>query len=310
MTDLQAILDKGGPWQQARIIGGQLLIQGDCREVMAVLPKVDACLTDPPYGMKIDKWDEGIDHLDFAKVAHSTLSDDKWFCFFGQEPSLLDWQISARSAGFKFSDHIVWVKRIQTALALPLNRTHESIMCYKKGTPKHHKNKGLYSDVRVDMLHTMPEYITGIKRRLSARNLNAVIKPIKEKTKSGHVGGFGGPRHPNEVNFTNVWSFLPENNKNRNRNIDDLKPHPTMKPVDLMARLCEVFAGEGDTILDPFMGSGTTLVACQRLGRQGIGIELDPDYFEIACRRVQEVVNNPPLFTPAPPKPTQEAMDL
>ena len=55
MTDLQAILDKGGPWQQARIIGDQLLIQGDCREVMAVLPKVDAVVTDPPFGIKQDK---------------------------------------------------------------------------------------------------------------------------------------------------------------------------------------------------------------------------------------------------------------
>ena len=52
------------------------------------------------------------------------------------------------------------------------------------------------------------------------------------------------------------------------------------------------------------------LVACQRLGRQGIGIELDPDYWEISCKRVQEVVNNPPLFTIAPPKPTQDTMDL
>ena len=85
--------------------------------------------------------------------------------------------------------------------------------------------------------------------------------------------------------------------------------HPTQKPIALM-EWCLGFLPDAQTILDPFMGSGTTLVACQRLGRQGIGIELDPDYYAIACKRVQEVVNNPPLFTPAPPKPTQGKMDL
>ena len=92
---------------------------------------------------------------------------------------------------------------------------------------------------------------------------------------------------------------------------ENIWDHPCPKPIAWMEWLVQrasVFAGE--TILDPFMGSGTTLVACQRLGRQGIGIELDADYFEIACKRVQDVVDRPPLFTPAPPKPTQDAMDL
>jgi DNA modification methylase len=66
----------------------------------------------------------------------------------------------------------------------------------------------------------------------------------------------------------------------------------------------------GDTILDPFMGSGTTLVACQRLGRQGTGIELDPEYFDIACRRVDEAARQPDLFREPPPKPVQTGMDL
>lgn len=85
--------------------------------------------------------------------------------------------------------------------------------------------------------------------------------------------------------------------------------HPTQKPIALM-EWCLGFLPDARTVLDPFMGSGTTLVACQRLGRQGIGIELDPDYYEIACKRVQEVVNNPPLFIPAAPKPQQEAFEI
>jgi DNA modification methylase len=65
----------------------------------------------------------------------------------------------------------------------------------------------------------------------------------------------------------------------------DGRVHPTQKPVALM-EWCLGFLPDARTILDPFMGSGTTLVACAKLGRKGIGIEIDPDYFEIACKRV------------------------
>ena len=75
--------------------------------------------------------------------------------------------------------------------------------------------------------------------------------------------------------------------------------HPTEKPVALM---CEVVGWTHGAILDPFMGSGTTLVACAKLGRKGIGIELDPDYFQIACERVQKAYDQPDLFV-EPPKP-------
>lgn len=86
--------------------------------------------------------------------------------------------------------------------------------------------------------------------------------------------------------------------------------HPTQKPVALM-EWCLGFLPDAKTILDPFMGSGTTLVACQKLGRHGIGIELDPDYFEIACKRVEEAARQPDLFiTETRTTPTQERLDL
>ena len=85
--------------------------------------------------------------------------------------------------------------------------------------------------------------------------------------------------------------------------------HPTQKPVALM-QWCLGFLPDAKTILDPFMGSGTTLVACQKLGRHGIGIEIDPDYFDIACKRVEEAARQPDLFIPATQTPAQEVMDL
>ena len=89
----------------------------------------------------------------------------------------------------------------------------------------------------------------------------------------------------------------------------DGRVHPTQKPVALM-EWCLGFLPDAVTILDPFMGSGTTLVACQKLGRHGIGIEIDPDYFDIACRRVDEAARQPDLFIAPTPKPIQEGFDL
>ncbi len=84
--------------------------------------------------------------------------------------------------------------------------------------------------------------------------------------------------------------------------------HPNEKPIRLIEEIIGRHSNAGQTILDPFMGSGTTLVACQRMGRHGTGIELDPDYFEIACKRVDEAARQPDLFNDAPKKPTQEAL--
>jgi DNA modification methylase len=86
--------------------------------------------------------------------------------------------------------------------------------------------------------------------------------------------------------------------------------HPTVKPQFVIQRLVRNASNFGQTILDPFMGSGTTLVACAKLGRKGIGIELDPDYFEIACKRVQEAYDQPDLFVAPPTPATQEGFEL
>jgi len=64
--------------------------------------------------------------------------------------------------------------------------------------------------------------------------------------------------------------------------------HPSPKPAAAMIRLVEKYTQEGDLILDPFMGSGTTGVACVQTGRKFIGIEIDPNYFEIARKRISE----------------------
>lgn len=81
--------------------------------------------------------------------------------------------------------------------------------------------------------------------------------------------------------------------------------HPTEKPASLMREIVNLFSNYGETVLDPFMGSGTTGVACVNLGRKFIGIEREPKYFEIACRRIAEAYRQPRLFSEPAPKPTQ-----
>lgn len=111
-----------------------------------------------------------------------------------------------------------------------------------------------------------------------------------------------------ELAFTTRAGALRIFTLNRVALMQDGAVHPTQKPVALM-EWCLGFLPDAKTILDPFMGSGTTLVACQRMGRHGTGIELDPDYFEIACKRVDEATRQPDMFIAAPkPQPTQEAL--
>lgn len=84
--------------------------------------------------------------------------------------------------------------------------------------------------------------------------------------------------------------------------------HPCPKPIKTMEWMVSRVSLTGESVLDPFMGSGTTLVACQRLGRRGTGIEIDPGYFDEACRRVDEAARQPDLLIPETrPKPTQES---
>ena len=84
--------------------------------------------------------------------------------------------------------------------------------------------------------------------------------------------------------------------------------HETQKPVALMEHYIRNSTNPGQIVIDPFMGSGTTGVACVKLGRKFIGIELEPRYFDIACRRIEQACAQPDMFIAPAPKATQETM--
>lgn len=84
--------------------------------------------------------------------------------------------------------------------------------------------------------------------------------------------------------------------------VKDIKPlsgkskiHPVQKPIELITQFLELSSKEGDVVLDAFMGSGTTGIACINTNRKFIGIELDENYYNIACKRVEEAMNNKQL---------------
>jgi DNA modification methylase len=99
-----------------------------------------------------------------------------------------------------------------------------------------------------------------------------------------HVNNFELGQHGRSR--SNVWTYAGANSFRAGR-IDDLKSHPTVKPVALVADAIRDCSRRGDVVLDPFMGSGTTILAAERVGRRGFGLELDPLYVDVAVRRWQ-----------------------
>lgn len=78
--------------------------------------------------------------------------------------------------------------------------------------------------------------------------------------------------------------------------------HPTQKPLGLIGRIVSAIVPPSGIALDPFMGSGTTGVACAQMGRGFVGIEIEPRYFDIACRRIEDAQRQADLFVEPPPE--------
>jgi len=114
---------------------------------------------------------------------------------------------------------------------------------------------------------------------------------------------------PTMADFEMAWTNLDRPAKRMELPVGRVEyGHPTQKPLPLM-EWCLGFLPNASTILDPFLGSGTTLVACQRLGRAGTGIEIDPEYFRTACDRVHKAWQEPDMFVEQEaPKPQQMGM--
>jgi site-specific DNA-methyltransferase (adenine-specific) len=196
------------------VIGNATLYRADCREVLPTLPKVDAVITDPPYGIATGK----------KRMGPS--GSLEW----GEQ----DWDRATDPEGVALAIVaapvcIVWGGNYYN---LPPSRCWLS---WDKCQPE-----AWYSTAHFELAWTNMEKNARAWRMAQAQAYGTMDKQ-----------------------------------------------HPSQKPVALM-EWCIKHAGEPRSVLDPYMGSGTTGVACMNLGRSFIGIEREPRYFEIACRRIED----------------------
>lgn len=107
---------------------------------------------------------------------------------------------------------------------------------------------------------------------------------VFKKGDASHVNNFALGQHGRMR--SNVWTYAGVNSFRADR-LDELKLHPTVKPIAMVADAMRDCSRRGDIILDPFLGAGTTVMAAERVGRRGYGIEIDPLYVDAAVRRWQ-----------------------
>lgn len=198
------------------VIGNAILYRADCREVLPTLPKVDAVITDPPYGIKRDG----------KPLSTSSHGGHKGYEFLGWDAGRPDGALMGAlcEAGTQV---VIWGGNYFADMLPPTGKW----LVWDKGQ-------------RIDQADAELAW-TSMQGALRVFTLNRVAIAV------------------------------------------DGAVHPTQKPVALM-EWCITQTGVGGSVLDPFMGSGTTGVACANLGRAFIGIEREPKYFDTACRRIED----------------------
>lgn len=230
------------------VIGNAELWHGDCREVLPLLGRFDAVITDPPYGIGADKGKKGSIPFKGGKpVEMAWHPENKWDA---ERPA----PETIRQVVSRGDVSIVWGGNYFADLLPPMGRW-----------------------LWWDKCQTMPSYGDG---ELAWTNLAATT--------------------PKKFTLANNALFAQRVERH----------HPTQKPLQLMA-WCLGFVPSAVTVLDPFMGSGTTGVACAQLGKAFTGIERERKYFDIACERIARAQAQGSLLLDEPAQaPEQVGLDL
>jgi len=231
------------------------IIEGNCLTVMPTLEtqSVDLVLVDVPYGSTQNEWDQVIEFKPMWAEIWRVCRGAAVFTAMQPFSSAL-----VMSQPKCFKHEWIWEKNKATghlnAKKAPM-RAHESVLVFA--------TRGyIYNPQMTDGHAPMNAYT----QTSNGENYGSTNRPS---------GGGSTQRYPRSVQqFPIINNDSPD------------KEHPTQKPVPLMSYLIETYSNLGDTVLDFCMGSGTTGVACQQTGRNFIGIEQDPKYYEIAARRL------------------------
>jgi site-specific DNA-methyltransferase (adenine-specific) len=241
-------------------IGNATLYCGDCFDVLPRLNmKFDAVISDPPFGMTACDWDVAFPLDQFWGMLEGKTKPAANFVLFGCGKFTID-LVNSNRKWYRYD--LIWKKNNKAGFLLankmPL-RNHESILVFGRPGSRH---AATYN----------PQKSPGGRRGIITNKLRG---GVYSKVGS-YTGVYDGTLHP--------CSVLPfDSDKDRRQGL-----HPTIKPLELMEFLVKSYSNEGDIIIDPFMGSGTTGVAAVQSGRTFIGIEQEKNYFDIACKRIKQ----------------------
>ena len=241
------------------------IYQDDCFNLIQNITShsIDMILTDPPYNITSMKWDKYIDFEKLWKEYNRVLKPNGIALLFssGQFTHKL---IQTNEKMYKY--RLIWKKNVPTGMSSAKHRP----MKYYEEICVFYNNKPTYNPIMKPRVGEKKECYNYDHYCGKSNHVN--YDKIKKKY------------DPNWVQPSDILEFnVVPNRKN--------KLHPTQKPIELLEYLISTYSNEEDVVLDTFMGSGSTGVACQNLNRNFIGIEIDKDYFEIAEKRLNEVLN-------------------
>ena len=238
---------------------------GDCLDLMKEIPdkSIDCIICDLPYGETGNKWDILIDSQSLFTQYRRIIKEDGAILLFG---SFRFGQRLLTVAPDLYKYERVWVKDNGTnvpSVNLQPFRVHEYIYVFGKGRC----SNGTKTPMKYNPQKTEGKPYS-CKRGLMSSNWKG-----DGSLKSVITNNESGLRHPKTVQF-----FKRDKNK----------LHPTQKPVELLRYLIRTYTNEGDLILDNCVGSGTTAVAAIKENRHFIGMELNKEYYDIACERISK----------------------
>ena len=268
------------------------LHNGDCLQVMPSIPSgsIDAIITDLPYGTTACKWDTIIPFEPMWKEVKRVLKPNGAFITTASQPftSIL---ILSNLEWFRFEN--IWDKVQGTdsfnAKRRPM-KSHENIAVFCEGNPTYN-----------------PQMVTAEKKNMRDRQKHFF------KGSSGGVYGDLKPYVPNkDESLRYPVSVFRYSNQGAELH-KDKRIHSTQKPVALYEYLIKTYTNEGETVLDICMGSGTTIEAAERTGRNSIGIEKDEGIFQSAVLRLKSLTpsNNRLHWTggDSPALPSQSTLE-
>ena len=234
---------------------------GDCLELMQDIEdkSIDLILCDPPFGTTSCAWDIVLPFDKLWNQYNRIIKDNGAILLFGQEPFSSMLRLS-NLENYKYD--IYWQKERLT-----------NIQQVKRRVGKDVENISVFYKKQCTYNPQMIEY-DGPKRSNKIGNGKlGLLSDSGNKRPIEYIDT--GKRYP-----TQVWKFK--------RDILTSNLHPTQKPVALLEELIKTFSNIGEVVLDNCMGSGSTIIAASRTGRDYIGIEKDDNYFRIAENRIKE----------------------